>query len=170
MKGRWIEPEIRDDVVATVEISARRAQWPVGRVLELAGLRRDRFYQWRRRRGSPNRHNAHVPKEGWLMEWEKQAIVAFHFEHPDQGYRRLTWMMVDANRVAASPSSVWRVLKDAGLMEGRSAGPTKKGEGFQQPLNPHEHWHSDISYLNIAGTFYYFFGLIDGAIGRSVRR
>jgi transposase InsO family protein len=113
--------------------------------------------------GSPNRHNATVPKEGWLMEWEKEATIAFHLDHPDQGYRRLAWMMVDADVVAASPTSVWRVLKNAGLMEGRSAAPSKKGKGFEQPLKPHEHWHSDVSYLNVAGTFYYFFGLIDGA-------
>jgi len=29
-------------------------------------------------------------------------------------------------------------------------------------LQPHEHWHIDVSYLNICGTFYYFCGLLDG--------
>src|SRR5690606_1081833 len=36
------------------------------------------------------------------------------------------------------------------------------GAGFVQPLKPHEHWHIDISYLNICGTFYYFIGILDG--------
>ena len=54
------------------------------------------------------------------------------------------------------------MLKQAGLLD-RFSAPSKKGTGFVQPLKPHEHWHSDVSYLNIAGTFYYFFGLIDGA-------
>jgi transposase InsO family protein len=161
--GRWVEQEIRDDVVATVERTARRAEWPVERVLDLVGIRRDRFHDWRRRRGRPNRHNAAVPKEGWLMDWEKEAIIAFHHEHPGQGYRRLAWMMVDADVVAASPTSVWRVLGKAGLLEASNQAESKKGKGFVQPLRPHEHWHSDISYVNIAGTFYYFFGLIDGA-------
>jgi transposase InsO family protein len=31
-----------------------------------------------------------------------------------------------------------------------------------QPLKPHEHWHVDVSYLNIAGTFYYLCSLLDG--------
>jgi putative transposase len=31
-----------------------------------------------------------------------------------------------------------------------------------QPLRPHEHGHVDISYLNIAGTFYYLCSLLDG--------
>lgn len=31
-----------------------------------------------------------------------------------------------------------------------------------QPLRPHEHWHVDISYLNLDGTFYYLTSLLDG--------
>jgi len=31
-----------------------------------------------------------------------------------------------------------------------------------QPLAPHEHWHVDISYLNLGGTFYYLCSLLDG--------
>ena len=40
--------------------------------------------------------------------------------------------------------------------------PTKKGTGFVQPLQPHEHWHVDVSYLNIAGTFYFLCSILDG--------
>ena len=52
---RWVDPKVRDDVVAVVEVSARRAEWSVSRVLDLVGVRRDRFYDWLRRRGRPNR-------------------------------------------------------------------------------------------------------------------
>jgi putative transposase len=31
-----------------------------------------------------------------------------------------------------------------------------------QPTRPHEHWHSDITYLNICGTFYYLCSILDG--------
>jgi transposase InsO family protein len=31
-----------------------------------------------------------------------------------------------------------------------------------QPLKPHEHWHVDVSYINIAGTFYYQCSVLDG--------
>ena len=40
--------------------------------------------------------------------------------------------------------------------------PSKKGTGFEQPLKPHEHWHIDISYINISGTFYYMCSVLDG--------
>jgi len=32
-----------------------------------------------------------------------------------------------------------------------------------QPLAPHEHWHIDIAYLNVGGTFYYLCSVLDGA-------
>jgi len=80
-----------------------------------------------------------------------------------KGYRRLTFMMLDRNIVAASPSSVWRVLSQAGLLQQWVRKPSFKGKGFQQPLKPHEHWHVDVSYINIAGTFYYLCSVLDGA-------
>ncbi len=71
-------------------------------------------------------------------------------------------MMLDADVVALSPTSVYRVLKKAGLMNRYHPGPSKKGKGFTQPLGPHKHWHIDISYLNLAGTFYYMCSILDG--------
>jgi putative transposase len=71
-------------------------------------------------------------------------------------------MMLDADVVAVSPSSVYRVLRDAGLIKAHDSKPSLEGKGFQQPLKPHEHWHVDITYANIAGTFFYLCSLLDG--------
>lgn len=71
-------------------------------------------------------------------------------------------MMLDADVVAVSPSSVYRVLKGAGLMQRHNSKPSLKGKGFQQPLRPHEHWHVDVSYINVAGTFFHLCSLLDG--------
>src|SRR5208337_4195910 len=40
--------------------------------------------------------------------------------------------------------------------------PSKRGQGFEQPLRPHEHWHIDVSYLNICGTFFFLCSILDG--------
>ncbi len=103
-----------------------------------------------------------MPRDHWLTFQEKQAILDFHAQYPLEGYRRLAFMLLDRDLVAASPTSVWRVLKDAGALRHRSAVASKKGSGFVQPLSPHEHWHVDISYLNISGTFYYLCSILDG--------
>jgi putative transposase len=103
-----------------------------------------------------------VPRDHWLLDDEKERIRAFARAHPLEGYRRLTFMMLDADQVACSPASVYRVLKNAGLLAGPSPTITKKGTGFVQPVQPHEHWHADVSYLNIAGTFYFLCSILDG--------
>ena len=71
-------------------------------------------------------------------------------------------MMLDADEVAVSPSSTYRVLRDAGLLKRWNDGPTSKGRGFVQPSEPHQHWHIDISHLNICSTFYYLCSILDG--------
>jgi putative transposase len=69
---------------------------------------------------------------------------------------------MDADIVAVSPTSVYRVLRTAGLLGRWNAKPSRKGEGFVQPIGPHEHWHIDVSHLNICGTFYYLCSILDG--------
>lgn len=121
-----------------------------------------KYYHWVDRYGKVNEHNAWIPRDNWLLDEERQLIIKFHLEHPLEGYRRLTYMMMDANLVAVSPTSVWRVLSAAGLLKRGRYSPSKKGTGFVQPLAAHEHWHVDVSYLNIRGTFYYLCCLLDG--------
>lgn len=142
---------------------SERTEIAVCRIIEWLKIRASRFYDWSSRYGKVNEHNAWIPRDHWLEDWEKKAIIDFHHENPLEGYRRLTFMMLDRNVVAASPSSVWRVLSQAGLLQRWNRKPSLKGTGFQQPVKPHEHWHVDVSYINVSGTFYYLCSLLDGA-------
>jgi len=126
------------------------------------GIATSKWHSWKNRYGKANEHNAWIPRDHWLEEAEKQAIIDFHGQFPAEGYRRLTFMMLDADVVACSPASVYRVLKGAGLLDRHTPKPSAKGTGFVQPLQPHQHWHVDVSYLNICGTFYYQGSVLDG--------
>ena len=126
------------------------------------GIAPSKYYNWQSRYGKANEHNGQVPRDFWLEDWEKQAIINFYLEHPLEGYRRQTFMMLDRDIVAVSPSSVYRVLSAAGLLRRWNGKTSKKGTGFVQPLKPHEHWHIDVSYVNLCGTFYYLCSLLDG--------
>jgi putative transposase len=134
------------------------------------GLGTSKFHDWKHRYGKVNEHNGKVPRDWWLEDWEKQAIVDFHDRHPLEGYRRLTFMMLDDDVVAVSPASVYRVLKQANRLDHRQFSPSKKGTGFVQPLLPHEHWHVDVSYINVSGTFYYLTSVLDGCSRYIVHR
>ena len=71
--------------------------------------------------------SASLPKTSWLLDWEKQAIITYALAHPDQGYRRLAYQMIDEDVVAVSAQqrvsraqrgrSAWSNFKK-GLKEG----------------------------------------------------
>ena len=134
---------------------------PQARLIAWLGVGRSKFFDWIQRFGKANEHNAWVPRDHWLTGPEKRAIIDFRSQFPLEGYRQLAYMMLDRDVVAVSPTSVYRVLKDAGLL-GRPAAASKKGTGFQQPILPHEHWHVDVAYVNIKGTFYFLCSVLDG--------
>jgi transposase InsO family protein len=158
-----VEPDLRDTVVAFIRRWVEKTGLAIEQLLKWLDLSAGKFYDWCLRFGQTNRHNGRIPRDFWLQDWEKQAILSFQELYPQEGYRRLTYMMMDADVVAVSPSSVFRVLSGAGRLRKWTQRPSKKGTGFQQPLKPHEHWHIDIAHINIHGTFYYLCAVLDGA-------
>jgi len=149
-------------VIDFVATWSAETELPARRLLGWLGLGASKYFDWKQRYGKANEHNAMVPRDHWLESWEQQAIVEFARAHPLDGYRRLTFMMLDRDVVAVSPASGYRVLAKAGLLKPWTATPSQKGTGFVQPLEPHEHWHTDVSYLNVCGTFYYLCSVLDG--------
>ncbi len=162
MRVLWVSPDVRDTVVDFVQRWSERTETSVVRFVTWLGISRSKFYDWRNRYGMVNEHNGRIPRDFWLEDWERKAIIRFYHEHPNEGYRRLAFMMLDSDVVAVSPATVWRVLNREGLLRPWKVKPSKKGTGFDQPLTPHEHWHMDVSYINISGTFYYLCSVLDG--------
>jgi putative transposase len=155
--------DTRDIVVDFVNDWSERTEIASQRFVKWIGISRGKFFDWKSRYGKVNEHNHLVPRDHWLDEAEQKAILDFHAKNPLEGYRRLTFMMLDAGIVAASPSSVYRVLKKAGLLDRWNRKPSKKGTGFHQPTRLHEHWHIDVAYLNVGGTFYYLCMILDAS-------
>lgn len=154
---------MRDDVVETMKEYTEKTGIPLDRLLRHAGLRRSKYYEWNRRYGLENRHNGNVPKANWLFEHEKEAIIDYAKNNPEEGYRRLAYRMIDDDVVYATPSSVYRVLRAAGMLRKYKPAKNKaKGIGYAQPDGPHREWHIDISYVNILGTFLFLVAIIDG--------
>ena len=154
--------DTRDTIVDFVRLWSDKTDIPACRFFPWLAIGASKFHDWKQRFGKVNEHNAWVPRDHWLTRDEQERICAFAREHHLEGYRRLTFMMLDADIVACSPSSVYRILKDHGLLAGSTPNVTKKGTGYVQPLKPHQEWHVDFSYLNIAGTFYFLCSILDG--------
>jgi len=132
-------------------------------LLAMIGISSSKYYSWIDRHELPNDHNGIIPKKHWILDWEKEAIINYAQTHIGEGYRRLTYMMLDENIAAVGPSTTYRVLKSAGLLNRwNKVRKSTRGNGFEQPTIPHQHWHTDIKYVNFRGTFLFLISVIDG--------
>ena len=116
-------PDVRDAVVDFVRTWTVKAGLTAGRLLRGIGLAPSTYHTWKERYGKANEHNGDVPRDHWLTDDERKAIVDFHHQYPLEGYRRLCFMMIDRNIVACSPATVYRVLSQAGLFGGNCFSP-----------------------------------------------
>jgi len=74
----------------------------------------------------------------------------------------MTYKMMDEDVAVLSPSTVYRILKKKGLLVRWNIKISGKGTGFKQPIKAHDHWHTDISYINILGNIFYLISVLDG--------
>lgn len=91
---------------------------------------------------------------------EKEAIIAYALAHPKDGYRRLTWQMIDADVACVSPSSVYRTLSDADLLY-RWKRSWASGQAPSRATRPNERWHTDLMYLRVEDSWYFLVTVID---------
>ena len=56
-----------------------------GRFIGWLDITASKFYDWRERYGKVNEHNGWVPRDFWLEDWEKQAIIGFSSQEPAGG-------------------------------------------------------------------------------------
>lgn len=162
MRSEWVEPDIRDSVIDFVRQWSEKTEIEVTRFIGWTGIVKSTYYSWIKRYGKVNEHNSWVPRDWWIEDSEKEAVIDLYLLHRTDGYRRVAYMLMDADIVAVSPSSVYRILKEKGLLQKWNGKPSSKGTGFQEPAKAHEHWHIDVSFINIKCTFYYLISILDG--------
>jgi len=140
------------------------------KLFKLIGISSSRYYSWRNGTVSGERAKKYVHRSHYTTEAEKQAVINYvknnvpaSSSYIRDGYRRLAYKMIDENICYLPPSTVYRILRKEGLLnEYQRRRTTGKSTGFQQPTRPHEHWHTDIKYVNFKGTFLFFISVIDG--------
>ena len=163
MNQQWVEPDIRDNVVEFINVITPKIDVKTKELLSLIGINSSKYYSWVGRKGKTNNHNGKIPRKHWCLDWEREAIINYAKAHSGEGYRRLTYMMMDEDKVAVSPSTTYRILKATGLLNRwNKVKKSDKGGGFVQPTAVHQHWHTDIKYVNYHGTFLFLISVIDG--------
>jgi putative transposase len=120
------------------------------------------YYNWRKR-SIANRLEDEKPigrNPDRLLDWEREAIIDYYLLHQQEGYRRLTYRMIDENVVYVSPSTVYRCLKAVGLLM-RWSEYQPLGNRPAYPDAPNQKWHTDLMIIEINDCLYYYQGIID---------
>lgn len=164
----FVPHDIRDAVIDFSLSGVKKRCIAVKRFIGGPGIAPGNNYYRQRRYDKLNEHNILVYRDFWLEEWERQAIIFFHKRYQLDGYRRLTYEMLDRNIVTVSASRLYRVLSAEGLLQRWNRKSSKKGTGFVQPLKPHWHWYIDVPYVHLLGTFFYLCSILDGCSPYSV--
>lgn len=86
-----------------VHQTKKRSGWTVRRTLAALGVPSSVYYAWKNRESLEDRAGKPCRVYELLAE-ERAAICEFALQYPQIGYRKLTWMMVDA----AAPSANMR--------------------------------------------------------------
>ena len=155
-----VPAETKAAVMQIVEQTKRRSGWRVYRTLAALGVPRSVYYAWKGREsledqmGKPCRVYEVLPEE-------RAAICEFALQYPKIGYRKLTWMMVDAGTACVGESTVYRVLSDADLLSRWKRSTVSSGEYNFRPKAPNDQWHTDVMYVWVGSRFYFLVSFVD---------
>ncbi|MEO7208384.1 MAG: IS3 family transposase [Steroidobacteraceae bacterium] len=155
-----IPAETKAAVMQIVEQTKKRSGWRVYRTLTALGLPRSVYYAWKKRETLEDR--AGKPCRVYeLLPEERLAICDYALQFPKIGYRKLTWMMVDAGVACVGESTVYRVLSDADLLSRWKRSVVSSGEYNFRPKAPNQQWHTDVMYVWVAARFYFLLSFVD---------
>lgn len=147
-------------MIQLVEQTRRRSGWRAYQTLAALGVPRSVYYAWRRRESLEDRAGRPCRVYEVLPE-ERDGICAFALKYPKIGYRKLTWMMVDAGTACVGESTVYRILSEADLLSRWKRSTVSSGEYHFRPSGPNQQWHTDVMYVWVAARFYFLLSFVD---------
>ena len=148
---------------------SRWSGWAKSRSLKLLGVGRSAYYRWRRRAASPPASWPDGPDAGTsppqphaVRPEERDAVIRYALANPNPRHRELAWKMVDEGVAFLSPSVVYRILRERGLV---SNWPKKRDKRYREWMEkaqgPDQRWQSDIRYVQIGRRRYYLVLFLD---------
>lgn len=152
-------------ILETVRRAQERTSESVAEILAQLGLPEATYYRWQAREQAgcladqvvvPGRR---VPPP---TPAEVLAVRDFALTHPQMGYKRLTWQMVDQDVAYLRPYQVYDLLRASDLLSRRGVPGPEPLKRPPPPDHPDEVWHIDLMHLFIAPRWYYLVDILDG--------
>jgi putative transposase len=159
-----LPPPLQKEVHATVVQTRERSEWPAKKTLTALGISKRSYYRWLKEekwaKQLPEVPVKPVQPYEALAE-EKQAVVAYALKRPELRHRELAWRMVDEDVVCLSPSTVYRILKEAKLVCPWRRRSKRRREEDEKAMRPNQIWATDLMYVQVGSGTYFFVSFID---------
>ena len=156
--------ELQKRVHEAVGQARRRSGWPAKKTLAALGIAPRSYYRWLKEeawaRERPAEPSSPVSPYEALSE-EKKAVIAYARKHPELRHRELAWRMVDEDVAYLSPSTVYRVLKEANLVCPWRRRAKRKKALEERATRPDQRWSTDLMHVQVGGRIYYFVAFLD---------
>ena len=161
MKSGWhCELDLRGKITLLQELGAVQGS----RCQKLAelGIPQSTYYRWqgryRTQGGDGLTGRRRAPKRIWnrLSEYEHSRVLEIAKHHPELSCRLLAVKIIDEEPFSVSPTTVYRLLKQAGLVEPRplTEMPAAKSWGHKTK-RPDEIWQSDATHYFVVDWGFY---------------
>ena len=69
----WVPHDIRDNIMDYVTYWSYKTGIAAICFIDWLGIIPSKFYDWKKRYGKVNEHNAWIPRDFWLEDWEKPS-------------------------------------------------------------------------------------------------
>jgi len=147
-----------------VEQARRRSGWPAKRTLAALGIPRRTYYRWLKEeawaRARPDVPVKPVQPYEALAE-ERAAVLAYARRHPELRHRELAWRMVDEDVACLSPSTVYRILKEAELVCPWRRRAKRRRAAEEKATRPNQRWVTDLMQVEVGAGVYYVVTFMD---------
>jgi len=71
LTGSWVPHDTRDAVIDFIRYWSDKANIALKCFIRWLAVAKSKFYSWVERNGKANEHNAPIPRDFWLKQWER---------------------------------------------------------------------------------------------------
>jgi len=157
------------DEKLTLLLAVENSGFNVSEALKRLDIPRTTYYRWRSKFKKGGKYGLKdkrpIAKRKWnaLTDKERDKIIEFAYEYPEKSCRELSFLITDHEDFSVSESSVYRILKEKGLIREQKIESFPAGKEYRiKPQEVNEQWQTDATYLHIQGWgWYYLISVLD---------
>jgi transposase InsO family protein len=154
-----------EEKAETIELVLRSPDG-ITRTLRALGIHKRTFYNWYKAYAE-NGTDALRPRKRSAMQWNRipdqirGMVISVALEYPERSSREIAVKMTDEMNVFISESSVYRILKQRGLIRPSEHYFIAAANEFRHKTAfPNEMWQTDFTYFKILGWGWYYLSTV----------